>query len=593
MDLNVHQLGDVPLFDEGLETSCIQDEDCAPGEFCEDFTEFSQCRECRLDTDCPSDLGCDYGFCHLPCESTDSCDAGFRCAGGFCRQPQKADYVIRNAGDTPVSIDTAGIQMKCNTESCDYLDIEWSSDVRPLVVGPGENTVLRANMAFANTGDYRAMFTIPVNDSRHEALNLYLCASAQKNVCNRFDKSCRTIYIGYDCSPECFDNAELKCPGEGSEGPTWEPYLPDPCWNEHFSSGLDLDETTMEGLSCGSINSRSIIEVDADRDGIVDEYDNCPLIANSHQDDLDEDGAGEICDNCPANTNDNQQDMDGDGLGDACDDDLDGDGVTNVKDNCPHNPNPSQSDTDSDSLGDACDEDIDNDDYLNPDDNCPMVSNPKQLDSDPDEYGDACYLDQDEDGVLDFADNCPSLVNPEQTDTDGDGMGDICDTDRDNDGTRNSMDNCELLYNPYQEDSDRDGLGDACDQKFCYVLDQPDKCLDPWSGFEVYAGEEQVARLGNPVPLIFWANRKNQALKYHWTIKDRPLGSFAEPVNPTGTLALSLPFYYPNFRDQTPQFIPDQPGTYVIEIEANLVFLDKTNPGKQASTNTFRLLVSK
>jgi serine protease AprX len=71
---------------------------------------------------------------------------------------------------------------------------------------------------------------------------------------------------------------------------------------------------------------------DGDGDGIPDDEDNCPTIANA-----------------------DQTDSDGDGEGDACDSDRDGDGVENSTDNCPDASNPGQEDVDGDGIGDACD----------------------------------------------------------------------------------------------------------------------------------------------------------------------------------------------------------------------------------------------
>ena len=85
--------------------------------------------------------------------------------------------------------------------------------------------------------------------------------------------------------------------------------------------------------------------LDTDGDGITDDIDNCPNVAN-----LD------------------QADLDSDGIGDACDDDIDGDGVLNVDDNCPNAANPDQKDWDSDGIGDVCDADIDNDGCPNTED---------------------------------------------------------------------------------------------------------------------------------------------------------------------------------------------------------------------------------
>jgi hypothetical protein len=74
------------------------------------------------------------------------------------------------------------------------------------------------------------------------------------------------------------------------------------------------------------------IDLDADGDGITDNLDNCPLVANA-----------------------NQLDNDKDGLGDVCDDDDDNDGVFDANDNCPITANANQEDRDRDGQGDVCD----------------------------------------------------------------------------------------------------------------------------------------------------------------------------------------------------------------------------------------------
>ncbi|MCW5205529.1 FG-GAP repeat protein [Desulfobulbus sp. F5] len=111
--------------------------------------------------------------------------------------------------------------------------------------------------------------------------------------------------------------------------------------------GWDFDQTwTMNGyplLQCGAISNP-----DSDKDGIFDDADNCPSIANADQADYDQDGAGDVCDddddrdnvldvsdNCPLAYNPDQADLDNDGLGNACDDDDDGDNVADTNDNCP------------------------------------------------------------------------------------------------------------------------------------------------------------------------------------------------------------------------------------------------------------------
>jgi hypothetical protein len=105
---------------------------------------------------------------------------------------------------------------------------------------------------------------------------------------------------------------------------------------------------------------------DSDGDGICDETDNCPGLANADQLDSDGDGIGDVCDNCPNFADADQADADGDGVGDACD-------------NCPALANADQTDSDGDGVGDLCD-------------NCPGIANADQADSDGDGVGDACTV---------------------------------------------------------------------------------------------------------------------------------------------------------------------------------------------------------
>ncbi len=123
------------------------------------------------------------------------------------------------------------------------------------------------------------------------------------------------------------------------------------------TANIDVDAGEM--ITCTFTN-----KVDTDGDGVPDDVDCCPTIANPGQEDTDGDGKGDVCDNCPTVANANQADADGDGKGNVCD-------------NCPATANPDQKDSDSDGVGNVCD-------------NCPMVANPDQADSDGDGIGNAC-----------------------------------------------------------------------------------------------------------------------------------------------------------------------------------------------------------
>ncbi len=222
----------------------------------------------------------------------------------------------------------------------------------------------------------------------------------------------------------------------------------------------DADEDGVGDACDNSPNDPNPGQGDADSDGIGNISDNCPNDANSDQEDEDDDGVGDVCDNCPGDANSEQTESNGNGIGDACEGDFDGDGVDDESDNCLVASNPGQEDGDGDGVGDACD-------------NCGNISNFNQDDGDGDDVGDVCdncpvddnadQADDDGDGVGDVCDNCPADVNTDQADADGDGVGDECEGDQDGDGDDDDDDNCPEQSNADQADNDEDGVGDACD----------------------------------------------------------------------------------------------------------------------------------
>lgn len=160
-----------------------------------------------------------------------------------------------------------------------------------------------------------------------------------------------------------------------------------------FNSGIisNVDALTLSTGDSMAHFDFELVQPDTDGDGVTDDIDNCPGVANP-----------------------DQADTDGDTIGDACEADSDGDGVIDDADNCPADANADQADLDGDSIGDACDSDRDGDGVNNGDDAFP---------DDPSESADS-----DSDGIGDNADNCDNAANPDQADTDQDGAGDACDT---------------------------------------------------------------------------------------------------------------------------------------------------------------------
>ena len=152
-------------------------------------------------------------------------------------------------------------------------------------------------------------------------------------------------------------------------------------WDDSHNAWYALDNLHCPWSGCGLDEEYMIRNIfpkpDADNDGVLNDEDNCALLANAGQADEDDDGVGDACDNCFDTQNPDQDDTDGDGLGDACDPDIDDDGILNENDNCPYMETTSSTDSDGDGVGDECD-------------NCFYTQNPYQFDEDYDGVGDAC-----------------------------------------------------------------------------------------------------------------------------------------------------------------------------------------------------------
>jgi hypothetical protein len=147
--------------------------------------------------------------------------------------------------------------------------------------------------------------------------------------------------VDRDCEPDTCADCEAgdRCGTSGA------------CEQRHGSCLTDAD--CAEGLRCAA-NLVTVTAADADGDGLVDPFDNCPERPNPDQADLDGDEVGDCCD-----------------LGGA---DQDSDGMPDPMDNCAERANPDQRDSDLDGFGNACDTDYTNDGVVDGSDLALLVS---------------------------------------------------------------------------------------------------------------------------------------------------------------------------------------------------------------------------
>jgi hypothetical protein len=227
-------------------------------------------------------------------------------------------------------------------------------------------------------------------------------------------------------------------------------------------------------------------EHDQDHDGVTDDLDQCPELA---------------------------EDRDGFQDGDGCPDwDNDDDGVADANDKCP----TEQEDADGFQDEDGCpDPDNDKDGILDKDDACPNEAGDKR--SDPKTNG---CPDRDKDGVVDKVDKCPD--KPE--DVDGFEDADGCpDPDNDKDGVPDAEDKCPNTPQGSLADPRRPGCP-AVDSDGDTIDDSSDKCPDQAETFNGVDDEDGCPDQGGK-PLVVVAQKGSELS-----------ATFAQPVKFKGSL---------------------------------------------------------
>ncbi len=196
-------------------------------------------------------------------------------------------------------------------------------------------------------------------------------------------------------------------PFEGLAGFRWFS-APGVVWTTGFGLGIVADYGTptwrvFTGLAWDPQ------ERDRDRDGILDDVDQCPDDPEDKDDyqdldgcpelDNDSDGLPDRVDACPLDPEDRDDYEDADGCPDP---DNDGDTILDPRDQCPNQPETFNGFDDTDGCPDEGDRDQDG--IPDARDQCP--DDPEDKDGFEDENG-CPDPDNDKDGILDGADKCP------------------------------------------------------------------------------------------------------------------------------------------------------------------------------------------
>lgn len=278
---------------------------------------------------------------------------------------------------------------------------------------------------------------------------------------------------------------------------------------------------------------------DSDGDGIEDERDACPELAEDFDGfedsdgcpefDNDGDGVGDEDDKCPHELEDLDDYLDEDGCPDP---DNDGDGILDEHDKCPNEPGPASPNPEENGCP-VRDHDLDGiPDHL---DKCPR----KAEDRDAFEDEDGCPdPDNDNDGLKDTEDACPNEPGPRRSDPKLNG----CPSpDRDGDTLEGEADLCPDEPEIWNGVNDEDGCPDWPALAFASFREQGDRVLVELTKPIVFESPRSSALASASAPVVrALATLLNQHPNYVLLVGVRPEDASAEATQRALNRSFSL-----------------------------------------------------
>lgn len=328
-------------------TVCATDADCDAGLICSDGV-CTEPVECTTDADCDDGLFCNGsetcvgGVCESgssPCASTYIISGGaYDTASGDLAAEIQADYgpgaqlaewndIVAEYGDSVASIqqfmdalgmsdyneDGSGGVYWVTYNGTDY----WSGERHYHATRQNGNhydwflyhdDIQERQMALGSWwGTCPALVKLPVGDSQNGYCN------EETDTCEQTPSPCSVEGEACISTAECCDG--LICADGLCSAPV-------ECTTDADCDDDDecTEDTCVDGVC---VFTPGACAEDTDEDGVPNDDDNCPDVANPDQQDTDGDSYGDACDNCPDTYNLDQADTDADGIGDACDDHWD------------------------------------------------------------------------------------------------------------------------------------------------------------------------------------------------------------------------------------------------------------------------------